>query len=211
MGKDSTHPKILNFCLDIFSPYLNNGYRFVVETEDNQEIRYALKDDNQPFSRADAKGNAIPVISMKNGYWIGCGYSFFKLKNNKKALKQLCIHVFDDKTPLFRADWVCDEIAESKKHAQPHWHFDTDTAIKKTKSESLGSGKYADFKDEGQENEPNLIVNLGRIHFFMNWDMEKDKAVSAPYLDFRDEQVLKNWLTKAMQYMDAELRALVKR
>ena len=45
----------------------------------------------------------------------------------------------------------------------------------------------------------------------MNWDMEKDKAVSAPYLDFRDEQVHKNWLTKAMQYMDAELRALVKR
>lgn len=211
MVKDNTHPKIVNFSLDILSPYLNKGYRFVENNEDNKEISYALNGDEQHFSRDDVKGNAIPVVPMKNGYWIGCSYSFFKQKYNKKILKQLCIHVFDDKMPLFRADWACEDIKESKNHAQPHWHFDTEATITKRPKRIASLRKFQDFNDDEKDEESTLVVDLGRFHFFMNWDMDKQKEVSAPYLDFRDEQVLKNWMTKAMQYIDAELRAIVNR
>lgn len=211
MEKDSTHPKILNFSLDIFSPHLIKGYRFVVDGQDNSEIRFVLINENNPSSLTDANDKLVPVVLMNNGYWFSCGFSFYKRKQNKKDLKQLCLRFFDDKHSLFRADWACLELPESKIHAQPHWHFDAEIKIQKEILKGASIPSFNDYQDNTKQSEESVMANLGRFHFFMNWDTEKEKQVQAPFLDFRNESVLRNWLSKAMEYIDTELRLLVKR
>lgn len=212
MEKDNTHPKILNLSLEILSPYLIPGYRFIVDgRQNNNEISYALKDYNQPYSRTDAKENSIPVVLMKNGYWMGGGFTFYKKKNNKKLLKQLCFHFFDEKTLLFRTDWACSEIKESKNHAQPHWHFDAETIIKRKQIQGFDVNDFNKFREKEERKEEDLTLDLGRFHFFMNWDIAGDNMFSVPYLDFCNDSVFCKWFTKAMQYIDSELRFLAKR
>lgn len=210
MGKNNSNPKILNFCIDIFSIFLSSDCSFLIERENNEEISYSLTDES--FSSMDDKnGNPIRVAMMENKYWLGCSFSFYRRPNNKKDLKQLCLHFFDEESQLFRVDWSCLEIKESKDHAQPHWHFDREASIIKQKAESYFLSSYADFQKENDYNNESLKVDLERFHFFMTLDVEKDKNNTPPYLDFRNESVLKNWLTKTMTYIDTELKALAKR
>lgn len=211
MEKDNLLPKILNFTIDILKPYMLTGVKFVGDRVTQSEISYTLMGDAQPNSREDAKGNSVPVVRMSNGYWLGCSFSYFRRKHNKKELKQMCLHFFDEKSPLFRADWACSEIAESKNHAQPHWHFDTETTITKVKQAGFSIPQYTDYPKVVAKEKVDTTADLGRVHFFMNWDIEKDTSVSAPYLDFRDDRTLKNWLTKAFEYIDAELKSIVNR
>ena len=209
MAKDSTHPKLLNFCIDILSPYLSGEYRFVTDREDNCEISYVLKKDDSPHALADARGKSISVIQMRNGYWLGCGYSYYKRKHNKKDLKQFCMHLFDEQNPLFRVDWASKEIAESKNHAQPHWHFDTEVKLRSEES-SFAPPSYDEYL-KTPRHEKDFIADLGRFHFFMNWNLDKDQETPVPYLDLSDESVFKPWLTKSMEYINNELLCLYKR
>lgn len=207
MVYNSKQPKILNLCLDIMKPFLAVKSRFIDGDESINEINYVLKDELQQYSREDINGRALPVIQMKNGFWLGCNFSFYKRKQNKKDLKQICFLFFDEEVFLFRLDWACSDIEESKKHAQPHWHFDRNSVVKKGIS-NTSYIPYAKYQDVTTiQNEP-ITVDLGRVHFFMNWIIEKDKDVQTPYLDFRDEKILKNWLTNTLLYIDTELKAL---
>ena len=54
-------------------------------------------------------------------------------------------------------------------------------------------------------------ASLGRFHFFMNWNMDKEKDKDAPYLDLSDESLFKPWLTKTLEYIDSELQFIVKK
>lgn len=209
MVKDNTHPKLLNFSIDILSPYLSGEFRFVPDREDNGEISYVLKEDVSPHAQTDAKGKTISVIQMRNGYWMGCGYTYFKRKHNKKELKQFCIHLFDEQNPLFRVDWASKDIPESQKHAQPHWHFDTEIKLK-TEDGDYTPPTYDEYLRTSRQ-EKEVIADLGRFHFFMNWNFDKVQEMSVPYLDLSDETIFKPWLTKSMEYINNELLCLFKR
>ena len=73
MEKSSTHPKLLNFTLDILSPYLTAGFRFCEDREDNKEVNYVLQNMESPHSMTDAKHRTISVVQMKkrilDGAW----------------------------------------------------------------------------------------------------------------------------------------------
>ena len=59
--------------------------------------------------------------------------------------------------------------------------------------------------------EETVKTSLSRFHFFMNWNLEKNKDKEAPYLDLSDERLFKQWLAKTMEYIDRELIFIVKR
>lgn len=210
MEKSSSHPKLLNFTLDILSPYLSTGFRFEPDREDNKEVSYVLQNADIPYALNDAKDKSVSVVQMKNGYWLGFGFSYYKRKNNKKQLKQFGIQVFDEKSPLFRVDWASGEIEESKNHAQPHWHFETNVTVKKN-DETYLYPTFQQYLAMTETQDETVTASLGRFHFFMNWNLDKEKDVDAPYLDLSDETLFKAWLTKVMEYIDRELQFIVKK
>ena len=68
---------------------------------------------------------------------------------------------------------------------------------------------FEEYKKQEQDNKL-VSLDLGRAHFFMNWNLDKEKDVNAPYLDFRnDEKLFKTWLTDSMKYIDSELSFLI--
>lgn len=210
MEKSSTHPKLLNFTLDILSPYLTAGFRFCEDREDNKEVSYVLQNMESPHAMTDAKHRTVSVVQMKNGYWMGLGFSYYKKKNNRKQLKQFGIQVFDESNPLFRVDWTSSEIEESKNHAQPHWHFDTDIMVKRNE-ETFSIHTFQQYLKMSDMQDETVKASLGRFHFFMNWNMDKEKDKDAPYLDLSDESLFKPWLTNTLEYIDSELQFIVKR
>lgn len=211
MQKDNTHPKVVNFSLDILALYLaNNGCRFDKQDESQKEICFVLNNEQQQHSVVDSYERTVPVVLLNNGYWLYCGFVFYKKKNNRKDLKHFALHFFDDSKSLFRAEWACLDIPESKKHAQPHWHLDAmiNTSAGKVAYNQIPSFDF--FQNQRGAEHP-LSVNLGRAHFFMNWNLEKEKDSETPYLDFRNEGVFRQWLAVTMRYLDAELQTLVNR
>lgn len=210
MEKNSTHPQVVNFAGDILEPYLVDGCAFRQQGENQKKISYNLVNDQCVNSHVDSHERTVQTVLMCNGYWLYCGFEFFKLKNNRKELKHFALHFFDDVNPLFRAEWACLDIPESKKHAQPHWHLDARVNMSAEKLIVEKIPSFDEFKKQQSALRPQS-VDLGRAHFFMNWNLEREKDDAAPYLDFRNEGIFKLWLAKTMPYVDKELRALRKR
>lgn len=208
MEKDKTHPKVVNFSLEILEPYLNEKCNFVMQ-DDSSEISFALNSFGRPNSLVDSNGKTVPVVYMKNGFWLYCGFVFYKRKKNRKELKHFLLHFFDDANPLFRAEWANSEMPGSNNHAQPHWHLDAKGIVKGI-VEKDGLASFDKYQGSKLKEQPKL-VGLGNVHFFMNWNLEKERDSAAHYLDFCDDSILRLWLSKAMAYVDAELRELVKK
>ena len=206
MVKDNSHPKIVNFSLDILSEYLKGNCKYD-QQEDQRELCLTLKCLDYPIFRLDSHKRLVSTVLMKNGYWLYCGFVFFKAKHNHKILKHFSLHFFDENSPLFRAEWACLDIPESKLHAQPHWHLDAKVDIDGlTNPEKISS---FDVFQKQQAVESPSTADLGRAHLFMNWNLENDQG--APYLDFRNESVFRKWLTNTMAYINVELQAITKR
>ena len=210
MEKDNTYPKIVNFSGDILSPYLVDGCRFEKQEENKKEVNFCVVNFNQPHSHVSSHEKTVPTVQLLNGYWLYCGFVFYKKNKNSKRLKHFSLHFFDDIRPLFRAEWASNDIPESNNHAQPHWHLDAKTVLDSSVGDSGIMGSFEDYQMSKAGYQPH-IADLGRAHFFMNWNLEREKECYAPYLDFCDESTFKQWLTKTMKYVDAELRALTKR
>ncbi len=209
MEKDNTYPKVVNFSADILSSFLFDGFRFVKQEENQKEINYCAVNFYQPQSHVSSHGKTVPTVQLRNGFWLYCGFVFFKKKNNKKSLKHFSLHFFDDNGPLFRAEWASDEVHESKNHAQPHWHLDAKTILSQRGRDIASMRSFEEYQLSMAANQPQ-IADMGRTHFFMNWNLEKEKDCDAPYMDFCDEGLFKQWLSKTMMYVDVELRALTK-
>lgn len=210
MEKDSTYPQIVNFSADILSSYLVEGCRFDKQEENQKEVNFCVVNFYQPHSHVSSHEKTVPTVQLLNGYWLYCGFVFYKKKNNRKSLKHFSLHFFDDTRPLFRAEWASCEIPESKNHAQPHWHLDAMTVLDSSGGDPAGMRSFEEFQISKADIQTH-IADLGRAHFFMNWNLEKGKDCDAPYLDFSDESIFKQWLTKTIKYVDAELRAIKKR
>lgn len=101
MEKDSTYPKIVNFSAEILSSYLVDGCKFVKQEENQTEVNFCLINFNQPHSHVSSHEKTVPTVQLLNGYWLYCGFVFYKKKNKSKRLKQFSLHFFDDIRPLF--------------------------------------------------------------------------------------------------------------
>lgn len=210
--------KLIQFCNDILSDYLDESARFVDNSNPTSERRYYLGPSDGNWNlRSNAHGLTVPVVRLQNDFFMSCSICF-KPNGQKMDFKSISLQFYDINKLLFRAEWDNWEIkkAEStedediKQHPQPHWHLGDSSGIGVTEDVAqtfqvhIRQSSFKQFVEKSREREKR---DLNKLHFFMNID---NSVIQPSYCDLTKEKEFKHWLRETMRSVVQELSYLTK-
>lgn len=199
------NPKIVQLCLDIFRHYLQNDGVF--NKDESSEEKYTLCDKSGNYeSRKNSHGLSVPVVKMKNGFFVYCSIGF-KNNNKQRVLQSISIQFYDQERILFRAEWDNKAFLreDQKPHPQPHWHLEgMGETQKQTEQSSFADYlKQENFSSSSVPTKKNVQLNLSRLHFFM--ELTDNMQENPCYADLTNEKILKRWLSHCLESINDEL------
>lgn len=205
--KKTQTPQGLQACQDVLTQYVKDKTSRFVADDNGLQYHYSNYDitNNIPLNlqtRLNTHGKEnIPVVEMRNGYYIYCNFKYVK-DVQKKILSEMALQFFDEQQLICRAEW-----ADKKGHPQPHWHLAVDKSPDKVTIGKQPDNFFDEIKEgnysESLQSKQTMPSLYERLHFYM---LGQQSANDELYVDFKTPALLINWFKKTMSSFDKEYR-----
>lgn len=206
MNKSNTNKSLINYLRALFSVYSASSILQVDEIKEPHSTKYFLRDD-LGLRRTGAHGGEVPVIELKNGFYLYASISYKHVPKQADQLDGISLQYFYEMLLLFRAEINrtenLDDDASFVQHPQPHWHFHIllDRPYQKEKT----NFNFKEFAQRENTFESSLKKEktLSDMHFPMNI---QDAYLGVKDFDkTRDDSNIKKWLNKTSESVMREL------
>ena len=213
MNKQIISPeKIANFCRDIFKKYCNSN-DIQITNDDNYPERYYLQSKKTTRIAISTYKRNVPIIQLKDNFWIYFGIQFQKMDNSAKSkkyyVKGVSLQLFEEDRLFCRAEWDNKDSTETE-HPQPHWHVEP--IIHNTQNSSIDNfitymnlnskeNKEGGFIDFLNESPKDINLHLENFHYAMSseWHNNNNSIIEIT------EQGLKCWLSNCLNNICIQL------